>query len=57
MREIDSRQDLIIHLADLDEPYVLKLVQQILNRGKMDLRDGEMRQGVDITRGIYADHW
>jgi hypothetical protein len=57
MREIDSRQDLIIHLADLDEPYVLKLVQQILNRGKMDLRDGELRQGVDITRGIYADHW
>jgi len=34
MGEIDSRQDLIIHLADLDEPYVLKLVQQILNRRK-----------------------
>jgi methanogenic corrinoid protein MtbC1 len=34
MVEVESRQTLITHLADLDETYVLKLVQRLLNEGQ-----------------------
>ena len=34
MADPEIRQALIIHLADLDEAYVLKLVERLLNEGK-----------------------